>query len=130
MARWHRDHDRAVIEQVRVKEFHPGDFRRALRDLNLTPAERVVAVELCEFAGIERPIVWPFSRDIGRTLRHDPAGCLSDSEPVGGQVGDLVRGAQQRRKEPNNAVASHRASTAKLSTAGYSFWRRNCNRER
>lgn len=62
MARW--DHDRTAAECLRVKGFHPGDFRRALRDLNLTPTERVVAVELCEYAGPERPIVWPSNRTL------------------------------------------------------------------
>jgi hypothetical protein len=40
-------------------EFHPRDFRRSLRGASLTPTERVVAVELSEYSGIGKAIVWP-----------------------------------------------------------------------
>jgi hypothetical protein len=40
-------------------EFHPSDFRRGLRHAGLTHGEFRVAVELCEYATINEPIVWP-----------------------------------------------------------------------
>jgi Helix-turn-helix domain len=40
-------------------EFHPRDFRRSLRGAGLTPTERMVAVELSEYSGIGKAIVWP-----------------------------------------------------------------------
>lgn len=40
-------------------EFNPRDFRRGLRDASITDAEYRVAVELCEHAGIGKPVVWP-----------------------------------------------------------------------
>ena len=39
--------------------FHPRDFRRSLRHANLTDAEYRVAVEMCEYATIDQPEVWP-----------------------------------------------------------------------
>ena len=40
-------------------QFHPRDFRRGLRHAGLTDGEYRVAIELSEFAGIDRPVVWP-----------------------------------------------------------------------
>jgi len=39
--------------------FSPRAFRRSLRHACLTDAEYRVANELCEFAGIGKPVVWP-----------------------------------------------------------------------
>jgi hypothetical protein len=42
-----------------VSGFHPRDFRRGLRPAKLTDAEYRVAVEMCEYAAIDQPEVWP-----------------------------------------------------------------------
>ncbi|WP_418888527.1 helix-turn-helix domain-containing protein [Mycolicibacterium neoaurum] len=39
--------------------FNPREFRRSLRNIGLTPGQFRVAVELCEFAGPDKPEVWP-----------------------------------------------------------------------
>jgi hypothetical protein len=44
---------------VSADQFHPREFRRGLRHAWLTDAEYRIAVELCEFAGIGKPVVWP-----------------------------------------------------------------------
>jgi hypothetical protein len=40
-------------------EFHPREFRRSLRGAGITLAEHRVAVELCEYAAVGKPVVWP-----------------------------------------------------------------------
>ena len=42
-----------------VNDFQPRDFRRRLRGAGLTATEYRVAVELCEYAGVGKPAVWP-----------------------------------------------------------------------
>lgn len=44
---------------MRPPGFHPSDFRRGLRYAGLTHGEFRVAVELCEYATVNEPIVWP-----------------------------------------------------------------------
>lgn len=48
-------------------EFHPSDFRRGLRYAGLTHGEFRVAVELCEYAAVDEPIVWPSVKTLAET---------------------------------------------------------------
>jgi hypothetical protein len=42
-----------------AEKFHPGDFRRGLRRAGITAIEYRIAVELSEYAGLGRAVVWP-----------------------------------------------------------------------
>jgi DNA-binding MarR family transcriptional regulator len=42
-----------------MSEFRPRNFRRSLRGAGITATEYRVAVELCEYAGAGKSIVWP-----------------------------------------------------------------------
>jgi len=42
-----------------VTDFSPRAFRRSLRGAGITATEYRVAVELCEYAGPQKPVVWP-----------------------------------------------------------------------
>lgn len=55
-------------------DFHPRDFRRGLRHLRLDDAEYRVAMELCEFAAIGRPIVWPGVKTLAEHCGMTPRG--------------------------------------------------------
>jgi Helix-turn-helix domain len=59
-----------------AEDFQPRDFRRSLRGAGLTDAEYRVAVELCEFAGIGRPVVWPSMPVLAENC------CMSDRRNV------------------------------------------------
>ncbi len=52
--------------------FRPRDFRRGLRRAGLTPTEYRVAVELCEYAGPDKAVVWPSNP----TLAEDCGLCV------------------------------------------------------
>jgi Helix-turn-helix domain len=43
-------------------QFHPGVFRRGLRHAGLSDGEFRVAVELSEYSGMDKPVVWPSVR--------------------------------------------------------------------
>jgi len=109
--------------------FSPRAFRRSLRHACLTDAEYRVANELCEFAGIGKPVVWPsvptlaenccmkdrgVQYTLGRLEAKGVIACVTRSKGGRGQTSRwqlLVKG--DTVSDPKRCTAMHRLPTPK-----------------
>jgi hypothetical protein len=114
-----------------MAEFHPRDFRRGLRHANLTDSEFRVAVELCEYAGFDKPTVWPSTvvladtcgmaeRSLRRIIRRlEAKGVITCAAPSKGGRGQtsrwqlhvITRTGQSGFLDDKPGLAGHLAST-------------------
>ncbi|WP_407667604.1 helix-turn-helix domain-containing protein [Mycolicibacterium arseniciresistens] len=86
-----------------MTEFHPRDFRRGLRHAGLSDSEFRVAVELCEYSSVSKPLVWPSQVNLAKTCgvaerslrrilrRLEEKGVVSCAAPSKGGRGQTTR---------------------------------------